>query len=245
MMAENRELILLYQYQKVCRRRADVTKRLAELFSDPALELLSKHLTALEEKMASSSEAISCLRKNIKKLEGDRAAIAYHRKQSEEELYGGRITSPKELTQLERKIEEYRQAEGKVEEELLQAMYGLEEKEKELNDLQSEHARVKRKLETRKKEWLAEKETLEAEKETLEKEEKRLAALLPPVLKTRFERLKVALQGIVVAPVKDKTCGVCHVLLSSGILEKARKGGLSPPACENCGRLLIMVEEEN
>lgn len=243
MMKENRELILLYQYQKICRRQADVAKKLAGLFSDPALELLSNRLTALEGKMASRAEAISCLRKKIKKLEGDRAAINYHRKQSEEELYGGKITSPKELTQLERKIEEYRQAEGKVEEELLQDMYSLEEQEKELNDLKSEYAGFKRKLQARKKEWKEKKDVLEDEKETLEKEEKRLAALLPPVLKTRFDRLKETMKGIVVAPVKDKTCGVCHVLLSPGIMEKVRKGGLSPPACENCGRLLIMVEE--
>lgn len=242
-MKENRELVLLYQYQKIRRRQANVSEKLAGLFNEPALELLSNRLTILDDKMASCTEAISHLRKKIKKLEGDRTDLNYHRKQSEGELYGGKITSPKELTQLERKIAEYRQAEGKVEEELLQAMYSLEEQEKELNNLKSEHTKHKRELQTQKKGLKEEKEALEDEAETLEKEEKRLAALLPPVLKTRFDRLNDSMKGIVVAPVKDNACGACHLLLSPGIMEKVRKGGTSPPACENCGRLLIMVEE--
>ena len=240
-MSKNREMNWLYQYQEVRRRQSKAEKELEQLLADHSLNPLANKLRSLAGKMASCEEAISNWRKKMKRWEEDRAGLRYHREEAEKDLYGGKITSPKELTQLEKKIAEYRQAEERIEEEILQAMYDVEEKEKELACLQKEAAGLKKELVKRQAELEGKRSALQKEVAALEKEGAQLAALLSPEWKARFDRLCDRMNGVVLATVKDKTSGYCHVLDSAGILEKARRGGAAPPTCENCGRLLVIL----
>ncbi|HHU82307.1 MAG TPA: hypothetical protein GXZ26_04835 [Firmicutes bacterium] len=240
-MSKDQELKWLYQYQEVRRRQSKLEKELEELLADHSLIPLANKLTLVAGKMASCQEAISNRRKEMKRWEEERTKLRYHREESEKDLYGGKITSPKELTQLEKKIAEYRQAEERVEEGILQAMYDVEEMEKKLAGLGKEEAGLKEELAKRRAGLEAKRSALQKEVAALQKEGERLAGLVSPEWKERFERLRERMNGVVLAPVKDKTCGHCHVLVSAGILEKARRGGAAPPGCENCGRLLVVL----
>jgi predicted nucleic acid-binding Zn-ribbon protein len=239
-MSKDQELAWLYQYQEVRRRQSKLEKELEQLFADHSLNPLVNKLTSVTGEMASCQEAISTKRKKMKEWEEERTGLRYRREESEKDLYGGKITAPKELTQLEKKIAEYRQAEERVEEAILQAMYDLEELEKKLAGLEKKEAGLNEELVQRRAELEEKQGALQDELAALEKEGGRLAALVSPEWMTRFERLRERMNGVVLAPVQDKTCGYCHVLVPAGILEKARQGG-APPGCENCGRLLVVL----
>ncbi|NLZ44791.1 MAG: hypothetical protein GX894_08025 [Clostridia bacterium] len=240
-MSKNQELAWLYQYQEVRRRQSKLQKELAELLADHSLNPLVNRLTLVTGKMASCQEAISNKRKEMRQWDEERTGLRYHREEAEKDLYGGKITAPKELTQLEKKIAGYRQAEERIEEAILQAMYDVEELEKKLVGLEKEAVGLKKELAQRRAELEEKRGALQDELAALEKEGERLAALVSPEWMARFERLRERMNGMVLAHVQGKTCGYCHVLVPDGILEKARQGGAAPPGCENCGRLLVIL----
>ena len=155
-------------------------KELEELFADHYINPLVNKLTSVTGEMASCQEAISTKRKKMKEWEEERTGLRYRREESEKDLYGGKITAPKELTQLEKKIAEYRQAEERVEEAILQAMYDLEELEKKLAGLEKKEAGLNEELVQRRAELEEKQGALQDELAALEKEGGRLAALVSP-----------------------------------------------------------------
>ena len=73
----------------------------------------------------------------------------------------------------------------------------------------------------------------------LQEEVEALDRDLPEDLKGFYQRSAKALKGVVVVPIKDKTCGFCHMIIPPAVLEKVKKGGSGVMLCENCGRGLF------
>lgn len=239
-MNGNDKLNRLYQYQEARRLLFSLEEKLAGLVSSSLRETLAQRLARLKDNMASCQGAISYLRKEIKRLESLSAVLDYHRRQTEEALYGGKITSPKELAQLQMKIAEYEESRKKAEEETLTLMYALEEKEDKLRSWEKAERKIERELETIEKKLEREKKELEQEIRSLKKKVEEVETLIPPDLKERYFRMAGGLQGIVIAPVKEGACGACHVLLSPGVLERLKKDDGPPLTCENCGRMIFI-----
>ncbi len=156
-------------------------------------------------------------------------------------LYSGRISSPKELEQLQKKSSEYKKARAVREDKLLEQLLHLEELEKQAQLVQEQAVELKTKLEKLEAEETARVNALRAQSKQVEEELAALEKDLPAELMTYYQRSAGTLKGSVLAPVKDGTCGSCHMILSPAVIEKVKAGGLLT-LCENCGRGLFIPE---
>lgn len=238
-MGKNPDLSLLYRYQEARRRLMACEDELAVWKGERVLaDLKSQVQTA---RQAAERIQTECKRLNMenRRLEGECQDYEAQLRDLETTLYSGKITVPKELEQLQRRIGEYQTAKAEREEKILNQLYLLETKEQELAQAQKQAAALQNKL-TAAAEEVAQRVASLAERcVELQEEVEALERELPEDLKGFYQRSAKALKGVVVVPIKDKTCGFCHMIIPPAVLEKVKKGGSGVMLCENCGRGLF------
>lgn len=233
-------IALLFNYQETRRRLLAVEDKIAGLESALNMGMLRERLQKIRKEMASCQEAISFLQKEVKKYEDEGGDLAEHRRQAEAALYGGRVSSPKELSQLERKINEYKRKEAENEERLLLDLLDLEKNQDKLVELEESRNKLGRKLAKVKKSFLIEQDQLVAEAKEIQEEIRGFEAVLPTDLQERFARMTGKMGLTVIVEVREGICGGCHQVVSPALLERLKKEGPEVITCENCGRLLYI-----
>ena len=160
----------------------------------------------------------------------------------ERKLYDGSVTSPKELTDLQRDLEQIARQRGGVEEELLSV---LEQVEAKRAGVQAATAR----LEQVESEWAAAQAGFRADEARLEGElavlrERRAAqaARIPAAPVTSYDRLRQRRKGVAVVKVERGACLGCRLTVPTVILQRARSGmNPSPVQCPSCERMLYVI----
>lgn len=218
-------------------------KKLSALVSSSSIGKVSLQVVNLKKKVASCIGAISHLKSEIRKMEDECKSLDGRLQDSEESLYGGKITSPKELTQLQMKSSEYREARKKLEEKLLQSLYQLEEEEERVKEIEEEQIKISQELEILEQDLKHERRQLEVEISECQEELNLLEPYIPQEMRSRFFLMMERMNGLAIALVKEGACGVCHVLLSPAIMERLKKADSSMITCENCGRILFIGRE--
>ncbi len=160
---------------------------------------------------------------------------------TEKLLYSGSVRNPKELTDLQAKVASLKRAAEQREEELLEAMIGLDEAETELAAAQEEEAAVEAA-------WQSEQQALREEKERLERRLAEIAqqreALLGAVEAddlALYRNLRRRKGGVAVAFVRAEACTACGMEVPPGRFAHGRATGLL--TCGNCERILIAEDE--
>lgn len=160
---------------------------------------------------------------------------------AEKQLYGGSIRNPKELTDLQAKAASLRRLLEHKENDLLEAMIGLEEAEAELESAQAQQAETEAG-------WQADQGVLAAEVEQLERRlaeiDREREALLPSLRAddlTLYRSLRQRRGGIAVTMMRGGACTACGMEVPPGRLEQGRAAGLL--TCGNCERILLEEEE--
>jgi predicted nucleic acid-binding Zn-ribbon protein len=64
---------------------------------------------------------------------------------------------------------------------------------------------------------------------------------VPAPLRSRYDRLLGARDGIAVTEIKKGACGACFKALTPHAMQEARRGD-TVQTCEACGRIVILVE---
>jgi predicted nucleic acid-binding Zn-ribbon protein len=156
----------------------------------------------------------------------------------EKRLYDGSVAQARELEQIQQKAAEYRGAQAKIEEKILQLMETDEQLTGELQQLTwrqqkagQEEQRIQAKLRQQSLELIVEKEELQAELAELEPQ-------ISPEWLERYRRIAKAHRGVGIAKLKQDSCGACHVSLSESRLQQVKRGEDKLYFCENCGRIL-------
>jgi predicted nucleic acid-binding Zn-ribbon protein len=157
----------------------------------------------------------------------------------EQKLYSGRITSAKELQDLQEEVEQFRRQLQAREERVLLAMARSEELQGELDGLRREVAEAEAA-------WSAEQGELQAEAERLEQELTQLRAQsatargpIDAEALRRYDQLRRSRQGRAVARVQGGTCLGCRIALPSTLFQRARSG-MVLVSCSNCERILYV-----
>lgn len=177
-----------------------------------------------------------------RKLEMDLAAILADRKERSDRAYGGTVSDLKELTALEKKIEELGRNADRHEDMILALLEEIEtvegavaEQQARVDRLATEHARIAQHYEQT---------TVQARAEIAELETRRaqLVALIDPELLRQYEELRSRFDGIAVAALRGGTCSVCKVAVprvQHPIIARAN----SVVRCDSCRRILVVPEE--
>ncbi|HHT48727.1 MAG TPA: hypothetical protein GXZ98_05475 [Firmicutes bacterium] len=238
-MGKNQELCLLYQYQDARQRLAACEGAIADPKRERALTDLKDRVQAGLAAVKGLEQACLRLKRNNRQLEEECRVYEEQIRELETTLYSGKISVPKELAQLQRRIAEYQKAKADREEQIIDQLYQLESKEGDLAQAQEEGIKLQRQLEGALATETQRVESLRGRLQQIKAEISDLEQALSGELKEYYRRSAKALKGIVVAPVENGLCGFCHVILPPAVLEKVKRGGTGITVCENCGRGLF------
>lgn len=224
----------LYRLQELDLERERALARMEEidrlLGEDSELRIAEQNALAAEDQL---KQAQSLHRQAEHALAAQRAKI----EENEAKLYGGSITNPKELQDLQQELDSLKRFLETLEDRMLEAMIGLEEAE-EAYQAASQHLEDLRIARSAKHQDLAEeRERLQAALARIQDErEAALAGIEEQDLRT-YEQLRTRFGGIVLALVRDGSCSICGVDLARSKLQEVQGGG-ELIRCSQCGRIL-------
>ncbi len=236
-MASLDQLLVLQEHDTVLdqlhHRRATLAQR-AELV---ALQAELADVTGRQDEVAESRAEVA---RAQKRLEDEVAAVEEKVASVHGQLYGGSVTSPRELQALQDDENALKRHQSAVEDKVLEQMelaVPLDEQAEALADrrgqLEADVTRVTAEL--------AEAEAaIDGEVAGVEAERATIAGDVDPDLLERYEQLRHDLGGIAVARLVGTNCGGCHLTLSAVELDRIRhQPDGAVVLCEECGRLLV------
>lgn len=173
----------------------------------------------------------------LKNIELDVQTLNEKIADADKRLYGGRITNPKELNDLQKDIESLKRQRGGLEEQQLEALIAAEAAETQLHAGQTAVHKAEAEAAKTQGDLLEERATLTARVETLEAEREAMQAPIPADDRELYEKLRPVKRGRAVSRLDDGNCSACGVAPSSSRSQDARQGN-ALILCGNCGRIL-------
>ncbi len=226
----------LYELQAVDRdldhrggRLSDIASRLGD---DRALAELREQVSQLQEEEH---------RVAVAQRELEDAVDSYTEKitQAESKLYGGTVTSPRELSDLQADVTQLKRRRAEQEERLMAVLEEVEGLQAQLRELSS-------RLRDDEQEWRAQQEAMAQEQRTLQSEVKNLsgkrasmAQQVPPKDLGLYEQVRRGHGGEAVARVRQGRCEACRIALPTRELQRVRTA-TSAVRCSSCGRILLV-----
>lgn len=166
--------------------------------------------------------------------------IDEHIRLDEKRLMSGEIRNAKELSALQDNIASMRRQRGVVEERGVEAMLTVEELTRRLSDERQTLQTVEEAWRSGQTELVDEENKLKRFYAQLKQQRDVTAKSIDAGSLSTYEQLRSRKNGIAVAPVKGSQCGVCNILLPTGVLSAARSRREEPTYCTSCGRILYV-----
>ena len=217
-------------------------QRKANLPEQRALDDLAVQLTEIRVAHAALKSQLDEIAHDQSRLEGEVQMIDDKIKQESNRLYGGDITSPKELANIQAELDALRRRKNHLEDQDLEVMERREDVEKELSTLDERLAE----LERRSEEATAARDAaaVEIENDLKSNSETRaeILPILPSELLETYEELRPKKGGVAAAALEGNVCRGCGVSLSPMAIDAIKRAGPGELArCENCRRILVRV----
>jgi hypothetical protein len=180
----------------------------------------------------------------IRQAEREAEQLRTHQDRDRRRLDAGRVSSPRELEGLQHEIATLQQKLDVVEEGELEAMERLEAAETRLAELDAARVEVASERDTHQQDLAAVRGRIEGERDELASERAELVSDLPDDLLARYERSRSQHGGVGVGALRHGRCDGCRLDLTP--VDLARAKAAAPDAllhCEECGRILVRVDE--
>jgi predicted nucleic acid-binding Zn-ribbon protein len=160
-------------------------------------------------------------------------------KQVNAKLYGGKVTSPRELEDMQRELEMLKRQKGDAEEAVLVAMETASEAASKSEQAEAALTSLADRYRVVRAKYKDQQAVLTTEIAGWETQRTAAAALVAATLLTRYEGIRTKKGSAGAAPIlPDGNCAACHTKLSTGQIEEA-SAARSAVLCEHCGRILI------
>ncbi|MBI4282548.1 MAG: hypothetical protein HY672_03565 [Chloroflexi bacterium] len=230
-----------------------VVQQLFDLMGvDVDIERYNQSIASVEEALADNhllleaQRAVEEAQAVLKKQEGERRDLELtvgsfqdKTKELESKLYGGTVRNPRELQDMQKELNIFREQQKQQEESLLLALELVEETAQGLGSLE-------RALREAQVAWQKEQERLTGERANLQKdstllEEKRrgLSSLISTEHLRLYDSLRSIRQGQAVAKVERGMCRGCRISLPTRVVQQARSSP-KPVQCPSCSRILYV-----
>jgi uncharacterized protein len=199
-------------------------------------------LEALRAERDSNEENLKADQKQMRELEMKTQKTIDTRKDLYETMYGGKSVNVKELEQQQRRLEQLDNERKKLEDLIINLLESVEEQEEQLGSLNEQLQHDENDLKQAEAKLAAELELLRGKLTELEERRAKQANEIDKKLLEKYRILAEKHQGRPLARVDNDICGGCRVFISGAL-----RGHLYNPEamvyCENCGRLLVIVED--
>lgn len=225
----------LYELQTIDTSLDQYRKRLSEITAN----LSDK--TAVRSAEVSFILAEEALKKGSTELKEAEQKVRDQRlkiKTTDAKLYGGKISNPKELKDLQDESEALRRYLNVLEDRQLECMLQVDDVLARHSKAKEKLAEIKEKTKRLHQEWIAEKETIEGEVKALENRRQSTIILIPSEDQVRYENLRNKGHGLAVAKVKNGSCSACGAILTAALNQAARSPN-QITLCDTCGRILV------
>jgi predicted nucleic acid-binding Zn-ribbon protein len=219
-----------------------LTQRKADLPEQRTLDELNEQLAESRAAQAERKSVLDEIAHEQSRLEADVQMIDDKIKHESNRLYGGDITSPKELASIQAELDALRRRKNHLEDQDLEVMERREGVEKEVTilDAQLEELRGKVEQATEARDHAAIEIESELVRNTASREE--IVPQIPPDLLETYEELRPKKGGVAAAALEGGVCRGCGVALSPVALDEIKRAGDEDLArCENCRRILVRL----
>jgi uncharacterized protein len=194
-------------------------------------------IDAAAQKLAAAQTNLDNLKKQRRDAEGQVEDAASKIKAAEGQLYGGKVTNPKELSNLQHEINSLKTLSSQLQDKALSTIDLLEEAEKNIGVLKSEFKVVEEDWKKQQITLGGEIEILKAELAELKPERAELAGQIGATVMVLYDKIRRQKKQAV-AKVEQGICRSCRISLSASALQRARSG--QPVQCGSCGRILYI-----
>jgi predicted nucleic acid-binding Zn-ribbon protein len=171
-------------------------------------------------------------------IELDIEDIARKLKKIEKDLYGGKISNPKELTDLQQESETLKTNHTKLEEQALDLMEKLELAIKNVSEADSALNRLKNEWQHQQHKLSGDMDKLNKAIAALKDKRQRLIDTIDTQTVAIYQGLKKQ-KGAAVAKVQQGTCLGCRISLHISDLQRVKGGSMV--RCSSCGRILFLA----
>lgn len=174
------------------------------------------------------------------RLEDEVAQVDQRATDHEAQLYGGGVTSPRELQAMQDDIEGLRRRQRTLEDKVLEVMEELEPVTAALGELDAADAGLGSEADALHAALSVAEADIAAELDAVTSERTPLVGAIDAGVLADYERLRAQLGGIAIARLEGGACGGCHLSLSAVELDRIRQlPAEERVTCEECGRLLV------
>jgi hypothetical protein len=175
----------------------------------------------------------------IKDHELQLASTEAKQRKIEGDLYGGRISNPKELSSMQEELLMLARTRDHLEDQILALFDRVETLKEDASAADAARAAMERRLTAHVATYEAERARLDAEIEALTAERAARAALVEARLLRRYEGIAAQEGGIGIVAILNGLCGGCHNAVPTGFVTRVRDGQVV--ICERCRRIFYLA----
>ena len=156
---------------------------------------------------------------------------------AEKQLYGGKITNPKELSSLQHEVSTMKVKSDQLENSALEIIDRVEAAEKSVAAATSELKKLEEEWQRQQHQLSDQIEKLKSSLSDLKQKRQQLSEEIESPAVVLYEKVRQQKKPPV-AKVEQGICRVCRISLSASELQRARSG--QPVQCGSCGRILFI-----
>ncbi len=230
------QIQLLYQLQGIDSEIQEKKKLLSAVLQaqkeTTALLQARKRVETAVSTLASSQSAKKTLRQEMDTLDRNK-------KSREQRLYSGNVKNPKELSDLQNKIESLARRRTVLEDGMLDLMIAVDDDEEELAAARSHLKETNRAWQEDQAELKQKKHRLALRLHKLGQEREKKVPLIEAALLKKYDRIITRQKGLAVVRLQVDRCSGCQLNVPAQQIKKVNEGEIIQ--CHNCSRILVPV----
>ena len=194
-------------------------------------------LDAAQSQLAAEQQRLDGLRRQHRDAEGEVDDLLSKIVAAEQQLYGGKITNPKELSGLLHEVTTMRARSDQLEDKTLEIIDQVESAEKSVAEATGQLKKMEEEWQQQQQQLGKEIEQHKTRLTDLSQKRQQLSEQINSPALMLYEKIRQQKKQAV-AKVEQGICRACRISLSASALQRARSG--QPVQCGTCGRILFI-----
>lgn len=225
----------LLRFQEIDLELRQLNQRLTEI--ETTLRDTSV-VTHARQNAEQAAETAHNARKTQKDVEFELQKTQTDLQQTEQRLYSGGVSNPRQLEDLQAKSQSLHKWVAKLEDDLLEAMVTREEADEVDTKASAHFKHITTKRTTLEQNLAAERAVLQTRGQTLLQEAENVKTRIPQVILDSYHYLISRTGGVPVARLHGDICSMCGIEVLRPTQRKVRNG--EEAYCDGCRRLLVV-----
>ena len=230
------QIQLLYQLQQLDSEMQEKKGRLGDVLrAQKETDALLQAQKRVETAVFTHKTALAAQ----KTLRQEMDILDSNKKRAGQRLYSGNVKNPKELSDLQSKIDSLGRRRTVLEDDMLELMMTVDDAEEEQADADTQLTKIEA-------DWKVDQADLEKEKHTLALrlhklgvERKTKTPLIEPPLLKKYDGIIARKGGLAVSRLRGDQCSGCRLNVSQQVMKRVNEGEIVE--CHSCGRLLAPI----